>query len=654
LAVPRFKLSVVIVSYNVAPFLVQTIETLQKSLASIEAEVWMVDNASTDESVLLVQRHFPWVKIIANKDNLGFSKANNQAIRQCDGEFVLLLNPDIILGEQSLTTCLEYLDAHKDVGGLGVHMLDGGGYYLPESKRGLSTPWVAFCKVFGLTALFPSSKLFARYYLGHLDELCNQEVEILSGAFMMMRGVALEKSGLLDETFFMYGEDIDLSYRLLQAGFKNVMLADTRIIHYKGESTKRGSANYVRIFYKAMIIFADKHFGKSYAGFLNYLINVAIYLRATVALFQRFFRVSAPVIFDSGLIFSGMYFLKEYWERNHKGVVNYYPSDFIQVVVPIYIATWLISVYYSGGYDKPARPSNLSRGIIVGTVLIAAVTNFFDDFRFSKALILMGGAWAIFSMIGWRALWQLLRFKNLDIGEVPNERIAIMGSMAETKRAHEILIKNGQGSEVIGYLNPEEEASGKYFLGNYSQLINIWKLYSITELVFCLGSMRAESAIQIMENLRDRGVKFRTLPATVDLLIGSKTKGEQGDWYSTEDILEISKASAKRDKRLLDVFVSLSILVFSPLLILGKGNNLKLYKNSFQVLVGSLSWVGVQRGLHKEADKLRPGILKAHNLVDQGKLSLETKRRLHYLYVRDYEVLGDLKIILKNLGRLSR
>jgi FlaA1/EpsC-like NDP-sugar epimerase len=349
-----------------------------------------------------------------------------------------------------------------------------------------------------------------------------------------------------------------------------------------------------------------------------------------------------------------MYFLKEYWERNHKGVVNYYPSDFIQVVVPIYIATWLISVYYSGGYDKPARPSNLSRGIIVGTVLIAAVTNFFDDFRFSKALILMGGAWAIFSMIGWRALWHLLRFNNLDIGEVPNERIAIMGSMAETKRAHEILIKNGQGSEVIGYLNPEEEASGKYFLGNYSQLINTWKLYSITELIFCLGSMRAESAIQIMENLRERGIKFRTLPATVDLLIGSKTKGEQGDWYSTEDILEISKASAKRDKRLLDVFVSLSILVFSPLLILGKGNNLKLYKNSFQVLVGNLSWVGVQRGLHKEADKLRPGILKAHNLVDQGKLSLETKRRLHYLYVRDYEVLGDLKIILKNLGRLSR
>jgi len=653
LQAPSLQLSVIIVSYNVAPFLLQTIETLERALQGIQAEVWVVDNASADDSVSLVRKHFPSVKVIANTQNTGFSKANNQAIKESTGEYILLLNPDIILAENTLQICLDYMQANEHVGGLGVHMLDGAGRYLPESKRGLPTPWVAFSKVFGLTGLFPNSQLFARYYLGHLDESHNQEVEILSGAFMLMRSSALETSGLLDETFFMYGEDIDLSYRLLLTGYKNVMLADTRIIHYKGESTKRGSANYVRIFYKAMIIFADKHFSKSYAGVLSYFINVAIYLRAGFAILQRWFRMGIVPAIDAGLIFAGMYFLKEYWERNHKGVPNYYPVDFIQIVVPAYIFTWLVAVYYSGGYDKPSRPSAVSRGIIVGTILIAAITNFFDNYRFSKALILMGGTWAIFSMMGWRTLMHLLKFNNLAVGVAPSQRVVVMGSWHDAKNAQDILIKNGQGSQFLGYLSNNVDNNNKYFLGTFSELLKCLKLYQATELIFCLGSVHTEMAINIMENLRDREITFRTLPKSIDLLIGSKTKGEQGDWYSTEDKLEISSATAKRAKRLLDIALSIVLLTASPLLIWVQKSKSNYIKNIGRVLLGNKSWVGVKKGIHKETDKLRAGVLQAHSLVSQDELATETERRLHYLYARDYSLTHDIKIVLKNLRKLG-
>lgn len=307
------KLSVVVVNYNVQNFLKLCLDSVRKASKDLAIEVFVVDNNSVDGSVAMVRQEFPEVKLIENKQNRGFSYANNQAIRESTAEYVLLLNPDTVVEEDTFEKVLQFMDQHPEAGGLGVMMLDGKGNFLPESKRGLPTPAVAFYKIFGLARIFPKSKLFGRYHLGFLDKNHTHEVEILSGAFMLMRKSVLDKVGLLDETFFMYGEDIDLSYRILLGGYKNYYFPETRIIHYKGESTKKSSVNYVFVFYRAMVIFAKKHFSQKYAQLFSLLINFAIYLRAGMAISVRFFKSIALPLFDFGCIMAGLVLLKNYY-----------------------------------------------------------------------------------------------------------------------------------------------------------------------------------------------------------------------------------------------------------------------------------------------------------------------------------------------------
>jgi len=256
------ELSIIIVNYNVKHFLEQCLKSVYKALNGIEAEIIVVDNNSVDGSLNLIREKFNEVILVSNKKNSGFSVANNQGIKMAKGNNILLLNPDTIVQEDTFIKCLEFLDNHKDAGALGVKMYDGNGRFLPESKRGLPTPIVAFYKIFGLAYLFPQSKVFGNYHLGFLSKNKDHKVDILSGAFMMIKKEVLEKVGLLDEAFFMYGEDIDLSYRIKKAGYETSYFSQTNIIHYKGESTKKSSINYVFVFYRAMVIFAEKHFSK--------------------------------------------------------------------------------------------------------------------------------------------------------------------------------------------------------------------------------------------------------------------------------------------------------------------------------------------------------------------------------------------------------
>lgn len=271
------KLSVVIVSYNVKYYLEQCLISLRCAKRGMEMEVFVVDNASIDGTADYITKRFPEVHYIQNKENLGFSKANNIAIRQATGKYVLLLNPDTIVGENTLNDCVTFLDSHPEAGATGVGMLKDNGGFAWESRRGLPTLLTAFCKLSGLCSLFPKSRIFGKYYMRYLDINIANEIEVISGAFNMIRKSALDKIGLLDEDFFMYGEDIDLSYRLLEGGYKNYYYP-TRILHYKGESTHKSSFRYVHVFYNAMLIFFDKHYKKSYR-LLSPLIRLAVVMR---------------------------------------------------------------------------------------------------------------------------------------------------------------------------------------------------------------------------------------------------------------------------------------------------------------------------------------------------------------------------------------
>lgn len=299
------KLSIIIVSYNVKHYLLQCLRSVWQSVAhaGIEAEVIVVDNASSDGSVQYINDKFPadlypHLHLFANSRNIGYGRANNIALRKSHGEYVLYLNPDTLITENTLKDCIAFADQHPELGAIGVKMLKTDGSFALESRRGMPTPWVSFCKMSGLNALFPHSRRFGKYYMRYLDKESTAPIEIVSGAFMMLPRKALERTGAFDEDFFMYGEDIDLSYRQLQAGFTNYYLP-TPILHYKGESTQKSSARYVHVFYEAMLIFFEKHY-RHYRTLFYLPIRTAIYIRACIALcsqqmrsFYRFTHASA-------------------------------------------------------------------------------------------------------------------------------------------------------------------------------------------------------------------------------------------------------------------------------------------------------------------------------------------------------------------------
>lgn len=282
------KLSIVIVSYNVKYFLEQCLRSVARASAGIECETLVVDNASTDGTIDYIKDRFPEVSFIENKENVGFARANNQAINISKGEYVLLLNPDTIVAEHTFQEFIDFMDGHSDAGACGAYMLHTNGNFAMESRRGQPTPFVAFCKISGLSNLFPKSRIFGRYYMRYLNENEINRIEIISGAFMFVRREALEKAGLLDEKFFMYGEDIDLSYRILLAKYNNYFLP-SRILHYKGESTNKSSYRYIYTFYQAMQIFFNKHYSH-YSIFVSLPISLAIWTQAFITYIGNQFR----------------------------------------------------------------------------------------------------------------------------------------------------------------------------------------------------------------------------------------------------------------------------------------------------------------------------------------------------------------------------
>lgn len=642
------QLSVVIVNYNVEYFLEQCLRSVYTALQNVEGEVWVVDNNSVDGSVRMVRDKFPQVKLIANKENTGFSYANNQAIKESTGKYILLLNPDTLVEEDTFEKVVAFMDAHPDAGGLGVKMIDGRGIFLPESKRGLPTPAVAFYKIFGLSALFPKSKRFGRYHLGYLDKDKTHEVDVLSGAFMLMRKETLDKVGLLDEEFFMYGEDIDLSYRIQKGGYKNYYFPDTRIIHYKGESTKKGSVNYVFVFYRAMVIFARKHFSQQNAAMFSFLINMAIYLRAGLAIVRRFAISAALPVFDAAVLYAGMYFLKQYWEANHIYVEGgTYPALFMQAVVPSYILFWLGSVYYSGGYDKPVSLGRIIWGIIIGTVLILvgyALLN--EEYRFSRALILLGAAWAAFSLMVSRITLHAIKYKTLNFDLSRRKRIAIVALPDEGERVLVLTKQSGIQSQFVKLVSPTADMpANDDYIGTLNQLSDIIRIYGINEVIFCARDISAQSIISTMSGVKGIDIEYKIAPPESLFIIGSNSINARGDLYVI-NINSIAKPGNRRSKRLFDVFTSIGLLALSPIVLLTKGRRLLAHIPG--VLLGQKTWVGYHTGADTATlPKLKPAPLNPADSYKGLTLDAPTLRNLNTLYAKDYRWVNDLNVVVK-------
>ena len=648
------QLSVIIVNYNVKYFLEQALHSVYKALEGIQGEVFVVDNNSADGSCEMVKRKFPQTILIENKQNTGFSVANNQAIRLAKGKYVLLLNPDTVVEEDSFKQCIQFMDTHEDAGALGVKMIDGKGKFLPESKRSLPTPQVAFYKMFGFASVFPKSKRFGRYHLGFLSNDKVHEVEVLSGAYMFIRKATLDKIGLLDEDYFMYGEDIDLSYRITLGGYKNYYFPDTTIIHYKGESTKKTSVNYVFVFYRAMIIFAQKHYSQKHASLFSLLISVAIYIRAGISLLARFFQKAHLVLMDMAIMYTGVYLTKVYWEVNHKFVEGgSYPPEFMLVNASAYTLLWVLGLYFAGAYEKPRSIGAIIKGVLWGLIAISIAYAFAPEaYRFSRAIIVLGGIGALLGAYINRLLLYAWKFKKVDVSMSFDTTSIIVGGRDEAQRVQELLNKAKANCKVAGYvaINPEKTAGDDY-LGDVSKLKDIVQIFKAEEIIFCSKDISAAQIIQWMSGVTFPGVQYKIVPEESSFIIGSNSKNTAGDFYALDISMALSEPQQLRKKRVLDILVALLLLPVSPLLLVVMNNRIEFIRNLGKVLFGQKTWVGyLASGNQTNLPKIKQGVLAP---ILKQSMDAGVANKLNFMYAKNYAVEKDILIILRSLNKLG-
>ena len=642
-----FKLSVIVVNYNVEFFLEQCLNSVKKALKNVSGEVFVVDNNSIDNSVEMVKNRFPEYNLIDNKENLGFSKANNQAMRISQGEYVLLLNPDTVVEEDTFEKVVQFMDEHPDAGGLGVRMVDGKGNFLPESKRGLPTPAVAFYKIFGFAKLFPRSKKFGKYHLGYLSEFETNQCEVLSGAFMLMRKEALDKVGLLDEAFFMYGEDIDLSYRIIKGGYKNYYFPETRIIHYKGESTKKSSVNYVFVFYRAMVIFAEKHFSNKNAKLFSTMINLAIYLRASLAILARFVKRALLPAIDFTILTAGLFALTRQWSMDD----IQFPKEIIRISIPTYVLTWLISIFYSGGYDKPIQLKKSAIGSLVGTVIILTIYALLPRvYQFSRLFILEGMVLTMLYFFLSRLLLRKFGGKDFKLKNRISKRFLIIGDQEEVQRVTEVLKNSVPQIDAILLANVGQEKAD-WSLGTLQQLDQITHIHKIDEIIFCAKNTTASDIIDWMTKIDSQTIDFKIAQPDSLYLIGSNSIDTAGDLY----VLNINTISTKNNlrlKRTFDFIVALIGILFSPIFVWLYRNKVQYLKNMFALLLGKKSVVGYIPSIsHGELPKIKPSILQ-HTSTKEN-YNQNNIDRLNLIYVRDYTVQLDVKALFKDWLQLD-
>jgi len=645
------KLSIVIVNYNVEHFLEQCLISVRKAIDQLDAEVFVVDNNSVDGSVSMIKNKFKDVKLIANKENVGFSSANNQAIKLAQGEYVLLLNPDTVVEEDTFLKCIQFMDNKADSGGLGVKMIDGKGKFLPESKRGLPTPSVAFFKIFGLSSLFPKSKVMGRYHLGFLAKNKNHSIEILSGAFMLLRKKALDKIGLLDESFFMYGEDIDLSYRLILGGYKNYYFSETSIIHYKGESTKKTSINYVFVFYNAMIIFAKKHFSKKNAKLFSFFINIAIYIRAFIAISNQFLKKLSLTLFDTFGTAISIYFIAKYYQI-YTGIT--FPLKILSIALIAYTFIWVVSNVILGANDKPYKLFSILKAATIGTIIIlSAYALLPKEIQFSRSIILLSSIGFIGVSFLNRIAFHLMGWGRIKTTIKEKKSFAIVGSKDEGIRIKNLLEQIAQIEELY-FVNPsiivgKDEPSFNIQLNQLNDLVRIKKIH---EVVFCAKDISAQSTIEIMSTFSTlHKVDFKISQPNTLFLIGSNSIHSSGDLYMV-DMNTINNIKNIRAKRLFDLSSAILLISIYPLLFLFIKHPLIALKNILRVLIGLSTWVGYYKNTTSvKLPKLKNNILSVSDGISPINDDIATK--LNVVYAKDYSIIADLRILIRNLKFLG-
>ncbi|MEM6644689.1 MAG: glycosyltransferase family 2 protein [Bacteroidota bacterium] len=686
--VEAVDVSVVIVNYNVKALLEQVLRSLARAEADLNVEVFVVDNDSVDGSVEMVQAQFPKVRVIANRENLGFGKANNQAIDQARGRYIFVLNPDTIVQEDTLTAFVRFMDEHPDAGAAGCAILNPDGTFALESRRAFPTPAVAFYRVSGLSKLFPNSARFGRYNMTHLPRDQKAEVDALSGSCMFVRRSALAFThdeaeahrsaghdpldlmregqsgsgpGGFDEDFFMYGEDLDWCYRIQQAGWRIYYTPSTQIIHYKGESTKKGELRYVRLFYGAMLLFARKHFRGQYSPVFEWLLQLSIVARAALTLTMNVLRRYRSPLLDGALSYGALASVAAW--RAHQTGVDFLGPTLLGGVAPLFAVSTVLGIRAAKGYRRnhANRLGPALFGPTVGLLVLSATLYFIQDIAFSRVVVL--GAFGVTAVL--LAALRLVRRRREAAQALDGRRLVVVGPHAEAERLRTLLHDQpGSPFRLLGYVAADASAPPRpddalKRMGGQHQLRDVVRLHQITDVAFAADGVAHHTMFHLMRQLHDLPVQFRIFAAGGDHLIGKASIQD----LATPGLLQAEDAlgdlGSATGRRAFEVSVAIVSGLLSPGIALwakarpeGVAGRLRQRARQWpEVLAGKRPLIG-RRPADAAHTELPDGVFAVPESLQPVPIRPDDLARTYSFYMRNRSVALDAEILWKALRNL--
>ena len=654
-------LSIIIVNYNVKQFLLNLIESIYKTAKSISFEIIVVDNASEDGSIETLQNNYPDVHLIANKINVGFGAANNQAMQIAKGELLLLINPDTIVNEDTFTKMISFFKNNKEVGIAGCKVLNSDGTLQLACRRSFPGPWTSFTKVIGLSQLFPKSNLFARYNLTYLDENKTYEVDSVSGAFMMIRKEVYEKIGGFDQQFFMYGEDLDFCYRAQKAGCKVYYVHSTEIIHYKGESTKRSNIDETKVFYDAMHLFVRKHLSSSFI--VESILQTAIIIRKLLAFAHNYSLSIFSAVMDL-IVFSVCVIMAE------KIYSNPHCRGFPVFVLPwVYIVPSFIQLVISL-FGRVYKKNSLSVlriliSLFYGLILLSSLTFFFKQVAFSRAVVIITYVLAALFLSGWRIFVKILFHIGLN-ADMKKSRTLIVG---DDNKAEELASKLKTNSsklyKIIGLVsfrkNRIGEKVGAYkIIGSIENIKKIISEEEIDKVIFSNENLPFNQMFSIVAESQGINVEFLVAGKELDYLVGKSSITMLDDVSLLKVQYNISSLIHRFTKRSFDLALSSLILILVyPFIYLfekfisRKNDFVQFILNIPDVFLGQKSFVGPRTfSFHDDLYVGKTGLTGYWYLENVFENDADDIKKLDIFYAKNSNIWLDLEILGSTFARM--